>query len=80
MTRTTRLTALAFLGSATAALALTDIDTDGDAALSIEEFLSAYPSLTATEFETVDRNADGMIDADEHAEAVTIGVLPSEPG
>ena len=68
------------LGGAAAAFAMTEMDTDGDGNLSIEEFLGAYPTLTAVEFEAADANADGVIDADEHGAAVTAGVLPATEG
>ena len=72
--------AVLILAGTAAAFAMTEMDTDGDGALSIEEFLGAYPALTAVEFEAADANADGVIDADEHAAAVTAGVLPATEG
>ena len=68
------------LGGSAAAFAMTDMDKDGDGALSIEEFLGAYPTLTAVEFEAADANADGVLDADEVAAAVTAGGLPETKG
>jgi len=71
-------TALVLGGTAVAASAMTEMDGDGDGALSVEEFLAGYPTLTVTEFEAADTDADGVIDADEFEAAVTAGTLPEE--
>ncbi|MEL7116786.1 MAG: EF-hand domain-containing protein [Pseudomonadota bacterium] len=68
------------LGGAATAFAMTDMDSDGDGALSVTEFLEGYPTLTAAEFDAADTNADGLLDADEIAAAVTSGLLPADRG
>ena len=72
--------ATAILAAAAAAFAMTDIDTDGDGSISMAEFASAYPELGVIEFEAADADGNGLIDAEEHAAAVTAGVLPEEAG
>ncbi len=62
----------------TALAAFSDIDTDGDGALSGEEFVAAFPDLTGEHFVTIDLNADGAITEDEHIAAVEAGLLPAE--
>lgn len=64
---------------ASAALAaFSDIDVDGDGALSGEEFVAAFPDMTGEDFVTIDLNADGAITEDEHIAAVEAGLLPAE--
>jgi hypothetical protein len=79
---TYKMTALFLLTSVmgSAALAMTDADSNGDGRLSVEEFLAAYPELTATTFEATDVNEDGLIDGGEFAAGVTAGVLPAQEG
>jgi len=79
MTRKIIAAGLILFGAA-AAFAMTDMDSDGDGTLSIEEFLESYPTLTAVEFEAADANADGVIDSDEHTAAVSAGILPATDG
>lgn len=70
-------TGLAIAGS-TAFAAFSDIDADGDGAVSGEEFVTAFPEATGEDFVKVDLNADGTITEDEHVAAVEAGLLPAE--
>lgn len=74
------LAATAILAAAAAAFAMTDMDSDGDGNLSMQEFMTAYPELSALEFEATDVDGNGLIDGDEYAAAVDAGVLPADQG
>ena len=80
MTRILGTAAAALMLGALGANAMTDKDTNGDGVLSLEEFLGAYDTLTAAEFDAADTNANGTLDADEVAAAETAGVLPVTEG
>jgi len=51
------------------------IDTDGDSAYSLVELQVATPEMTQEEFDAMDVNLDGVLDADEIAAAVEAGLL-----
>ena len=51
------------------------IDTDGDSAYSFAELQVAVPALTQEEFDVMDANADGNLDADEIVVAVESELL-----
>ena len=74
------LAAAAILAASAAAYAMTELDVDGDGALSMVEFKAAYPDLTEADFTAADADADGMISEAELAEARTAGILPDDQG
>ncbi len=51
------------------------IDTDGDSAYSFAELQVAMPTLTQEDFDVMDANADGILDADEISVAVESELL-----
>ncbi|KIT17342.1 calcium-binding protein [Jannaschia aquimarina] len=52
-------------------------DTDGDGAVSLEEFQAAYPDATAETFTAADTDADGVLSEAEMAAAIDAGLIPS---
>ena len=72
----TGIAALAALAAGPAlAQAITDIDTDGDGTVSMEEMTAAYPDTTPDTFAEVDTNADGLVDESELQAAVDAGLI-----
>ncbi len=59
------------------ALAITEVDTDGDGMASFDELLVTLPDLTEDTFSLIDTNGDGMVDADEYAAGQEAGMLPA---
>lgn len=51
------------------------IDTDGDSAYSFAELQAAMPDLAQEDFDAMDANADGVLDADEIAAATEAEML-----
>lgn len=51
------------------------LDTDGDGMVSYTELLMAVPEMTEEEFQALDANADGMLDADELTAAEEAGLI-----
>jgi EF hand domain-containing protein len=78
--KTTVLTILATLGLATASLASTAVDTNGDGMLTIEEVQAAFPEVGADTFSAMDVNADGALDSAEVAAAQEAGLMPVTDG
>ncbi len=78
--KTTFLTALAATGLATAALASTAVDANGDGMLTIEEVQAAFPEVGADTFSAMDTNADGALDSAEVAAAQEAGLMPPSDG
>ncbi len=76
MTRTV-LTALTVLALPTGLLAATDIETNGDGLLTIDEVQAVYPEITAEAFTAMDVNADGALDDDEVVAAQEAGMMPA---
>lgn len=75
--------ALAATALAAPAFALTidaDTDANADGLLSLEEMQAALPELTEEMFILIDRTADGLVDADELAEAEAAALLPITDG
>ena len=74
------LTAAAILATSAAAFAMTDLDTDGDSMLSMDEMLAAYPEFTEAQFTDADTDGDGMINEEELAAARSVGIIPADQG
>ena len=51
------------------------LDADGDGLVSYTELLMAMPEMTEAEFQALDGNGDGMLDADEMTAAEQAGLL-----
>ncbi|MDO5758659.1 MAG: EF-hand domain-containing protein [Rhodobacterales bacterium] len=47
------------------AASVSDLDTNGDGAVTLEEVQAAAPDVTAEEFEAMDTNADGSLSDEE---------------
>ncbi|HUS53376.1 MAG TPA: EF-hand domain-containing protein [Thermohalobaculum sp.] len=69
--------AIGMTGAAYAA-SFADIDSNGDGAITTEEFAAAYPDSGQDAWTAADANGDGALSADEHVAAVASGVLPDE--
>lgn len=78
----TVLTALTAFGMtlSTAALAATEVDTNGDGVLTIDEVQAVYPEITTEAFSAMDVNADGALDDDEVVAAQEAGMMPPSEG
>ena len=81
MFRTLFFLAAAAVGTTAIALSI-DADTDANAEglLSFEEMQAAMPELTEELFLLIDRTEDGLIDADELAQAEEAALLPVTDG
>lgn len=53
------------------------LDADGDGAVTMTEFNEAMPDAGASVFAEIDVDANGILDAEEVAEAISVGVLPA---
>ena len=80
MNRLCTLVAASLIGVASAASAASfaDIDSNGDGAISPDEFAAAYPDAGSDAWTAADANGDGALSEDEHVAAVAAGVLPAE--
>ena len=67
---------IAATGLAGAALAH-EMDTDQDGLYSLPEMLTEYADLTQEQYDALDTNTDGAVDAEELAAAIESGVLPA---
>ncbi len=82
---TPRLGATALIGAFTlliggASLAMGQdmaIDTDGDGMVSFTELMTLMPAMTEAEFQALDADADGLLNADEIAAAQEAGLVPA---
>lgn len=72
-------TTLLFAG-ATAAMAGSAADTDGDGLLSWDEVAAMWPEVSADAFAQADGDQSGMLDAEELAAAQEAGLIPAEDG
>ena len=69
------------LGTTAIALTIdTETDANADGLLSYEELQSVMPDMTEELFILIDRTQDGLIDADELAEAQEAALLPVTDG
>tara|TARA_R110002124_G_scaffold112195_4_gene266193 strand:+ start:610 stop:849 length:240 start_codon:yes stop_codon:yes gene_type:complete len=77
--KTTPILALAAAGllAATGAAFAHEMDTDQDGLYSLAEMRTEYPNLTQQEYDALDTNADGAVDAAELAAAIESGALPA---
>ncbi len=57
-----------------------ELDTNGDGVLTIDEVQASYPEVTTDMFTTMDLNADGALDADEVSAAQEAGLMPATDG
>ena len=71
---------LALLLAAPAALAMDNLDANGDGLVTFDELLAAVPTATEESFVAIDTNGDGALDADEYAAAEADGTLPVSGG
>ena len=55
----------------------TALDADGDGAVTMTEFNEAMPEAGAAVFAEIDADANGILDAEEVAEASNTGMLPA---
>lgn len=55
----------------------TALDADGDGAVTMTEFNEAMPNAGAAVFAEIDADANGVLDAEEVAEAINVGMLPA---
>ena len=76
--KTICITALITAGLATASIAATQVDANGDGVLTMDEVNAAFPEIKADEFSTMDVNADGVLDNSEVAAAQEAGLLPAQ--
>lgn len=54
-----------------------EMDTDQDGLYSMDEMLTEYADLTDAQYDVLDTNEDGAIDAEEFAAAIDSGALPA---
>ena len=54
-----------------------DIDINGDGMYSYPELQAVLPNMSEDTFALLDTSGDGLLDADEIAEGVAAGLLPS---
>ena len=78
----TSLTILAVLGLIIPAFAsaATEVDTNGDGVLTIDEVQAVYPEVDEDAFKAMDVNADGALDDDEVVAAQEAGMMPPTEG
>ena len=66
----------ALLALALPAMAQTVVkDTDGDGAYSLEEMQAAYPELSEDLFDEIDGDGDGLVSAEELADARAVDMI-----
>lgn len=70
------LPAMILAALAVPALAATELDTDGDGLVTLDEAQAAYPEITPESFTEMDSNADGALDEEEVAAAQDAGKMP----
>ncbi|MEM8823338.1 MAG: EF-hand domain-containing protein [Pseudomonadota bacterium] len=70
-------TAASLLLLAVPAWAASEMDTDGDGNVTLEEVQAAMPEITAEMFASMDTDADGVLSDVEITAATEAGLLPS---
>jgi len=60
-----------------AAATIEEMDSNGDSMVTFDELLAVMPGLSEDRFRLVDTDEDGIIDADELANAREKGLLPA---
>lgn len=78
--KTTLMSAVAVVALSAAAWAQSDLDTNGDGMLTLDEVQAAYPDVTAEDFSAMDTNADGALSDDEVKAAIDAGQMPASEG
>ncbi|MHA6262090.1 EF-hand domain-containing protein [Arenibacterium sp. CAU 1754] len=78
--KTIFLTTAIALGLSTASWAATELDTNGDGMLTLDEVQAVYPDVTPETFSSMDVNADGALDDDEVVAAQEAGMMPKTEG
>lgn len=69
--------AIGFLTATMAAAAtIKEMDSNGDGMVTFDELLAVMPGISEDRFRLMDTDADGIIDADELANAREKGLLP----
>ena len=53
------------------------LDADGDGAVTMTEFNEAMPEAGASVFAEIDADANGVLDVEEVAQAINVGLLPA---
>ena len=78
----TLITTLTALGLTLPAVAFgaTEVDTNGDGVLTIDEVQAVFPEITTEAFTAMDVNADGALDDDEVVAAQEAGMMPATEG
>jgi len=60
--------------------AVSELDTNGDGVLTLDEVQVRFPELGSDSFTAMDLNADGALDADEVTVAQEAGLMPATDG
>ncbi len=74
------ITLIAAALTAAPALAMTELDANGDGVLTINELQAVYPEMTEDQFLQADGDADGLITEEELATARETGLIPEDQG
>ncbi|KPN61684.1 hypothetical protein XMM379_001601 [Aliiroseovarius sp. xm-m-379] len=69
---------LTFIASAGIALADTQIDTNEDGQITMEELVAVYDQISTDTFSQADTDDDGTLSVEELAAAREAGIIPSE--
>lgn len=82
MTKLTTLTLAAIVAVPSLVLAqsASELDTNGDGVLTIDEVQASFPEVTSDAFTAMDLNADGALDVEEIAAAQEAGLMPPTEG
>lgn len=78
--KTLMLTTVIALGLAAPSWSATEVDTNGDGMLTLDEVQAVFPEITVETFTAMDANADGALDDEEVQAAQNAGVMPKSEG